>query len=207
MIQDLLTRTLRVRSDEIDEEIKVFFTLLIPEQNATATISLSTLTVGGRQGLGGLAACCVRKAFFMTGPRTRDFTPVATSYEQNSLRVNRCVSVTYQLTVTCAEAIAQCNLFLHDAPIRHIRTFENTQRHTVVFDRKSKGLRSVHHIEAVPGARLPADRFLLREVLRCAAGELKVPVQSLQTAFHPESIFHFQPGLRFDPGQGRLLLR
>lgn len=201
MIHDLITRSIHATSAELDPETKIFSTIFVPTKTVTATISLSTFTFGARDRTAGWGGCVIRKAGFATGPGSSDSTPVASSFEQNSLYVERCVFVTYQLSIALGEAIAQFNLFFHE-PVASLRRKKSSTRQALVFDKKSGVLQTVHHLETLPGARVPSDRYLKREILTCAGEELRLAERSLDLAFREEAAFQFRPDLRVDRATG-----
>ena len=212
MIDDVWTFFIHGIWSELDPELKLFHTAFVPTVDVTATIALSLVTFGAKQ-VGdhremGWVGGVIKKGAFADAQNHAQNIPVATTWDRNGLRINRCVFVTYQLSVAFGEAIAQCNLFFHGAQgVRASSGGAASTRHAIVFDKKSGQALTVHSVTALPGARVPSDRLLLREIRKCAAEDLKRAERSVAVHLHEKGDILFSEGLRVEARAGRLLVR
>ncbi|MFN0053218.1 MAG: hypothetical protein ACKV0T_13630 [Planctomycetales bacterium] len=208
MIHDLHTFTLHGIWSELDPELKLFHTVFVPTQDITATVGLSLLTFGAKQ-IGdrremGWAGGVIKKGAFADSQNRAQNISVGSDWNRNGLRINRCVFVTYQLSVAFGEAVAQCNLFFHEpSAVRAVKP--PATRHAILYDKKSKAAVSVHSLTTFQGARVVSDRLLTREIRKCGAVDLNRPERSLGVHFHESGDFHFSQGLRVDVRSGKLV--
>ena len=208
MIHHVETFFLHAISGEVAPPTKVFHTVLVPTKTVTATIALSLLTFGsqkiGNEQLAGWGGCLIRKASFADAADRAQLIPLTPDFEHNELFIERCVFVTYQLSVAFGEAFALASLFVHDEIVVR-RQKMRKRRHALVFDRKSGAVQTVHHLDALPGARVPSDRFLHKAIRDCAAEELRLATRSLGVVIRDDPKFRHRAGLRVDPRTGTLL--
>jgi hypothetical protein len=209
MIHHVESYFLHAVSDTLDPETKIFLTVFVPTKAATAAIALSTLTFGAQSSGNGLrmgwGGCVIRKAGFSDKPGSTQLVPVAPSFERCELFLERCVFVTYQVSVAFGEAIALASLFVHDDMVVQAKMMAK-RRHALVFDQKSGEVRTIHHLAALPGARVPSDRFLRKAIRDCASEGLSLSARSLAVAIHDTPAgFRHRANLRVDLKTGNLL--
>lgn len=207
MIHHVQTYFLHAISDEIDPPTKIFQTVFVPTKPVTATIALSLLTFGsqriGEERRSGWGGCLIRKASF-AGPNGAEPVSLTPNFEHNELFVDRCVFVTYQLSVAFGEACALATLFAHDEIVMQRHQLLGP-RYALVYDQNNGAVRTVHHLDALPGARVPSDRFLHKAIRDCAAEDLGLTARSLGVTIRDEPGFRHRAGLRVDTQTGSLL--
>jgi hypothetical protein len=209
MIHNVRSFFLHAVSNQLSPETKIQLTVFVPNKAANATIALSTVTVGAQPGSDGnlqmgWAGCVVLKGGFVDANNQTQITPKATSFEQNQLALDHCAFMTYQISVALGEAIAVASLYTYEEQVAPQLRSLAPARHALVFHRVTGEVHTVHHLQALPGARVPSDRFLLKAVRECAAEELKLSPASLAASIHQSKGFRYRAGMMVDPKTGKL---
>jgi hypothetical protein len=181
-------------------------TIFVPVQKVTATVAISTFTIGfrlvGREYQMGFVGSVIRKAGFSPSPGHSDDIPIASDWSRNGLTLDKCTYITFELVLAMAEAEALCTIAFYDAKSdRVVKPAPKPGKlapQALVVDKKTGLVRTVHYLNAVEGARVPTERFLTQAIKKCAAEELKAEPRTLDIVFHDDPQYRFQPQSTFD---------
>jgi hypothetical protein len=212
MIYDVVAGKLHVASHPYETGFHIWLTVSVPIKRITATIALSSLVtywLGADNGPPFVHCRVLKAAYRDAQNQLKVFTaPDVGDHEINFLQLDRCVSVTFELLASHCEAMALATVYVYDEAVHEMsRVVPVPTRHALISDKKSGQVLSVHHLQFLPGGRVPTDRFLTKTIRDCAAKALEIPPRTLQVTFHEEPDFYLRPGLMVERSSGKLRVR
>jgi len=212
VIERIDTFFLHGKSNDLNP-LSFYRTVFLPTPTVTATCAINAFSLGFERVDDhyqvGFVGVDIRKAGFSPAPGRSDDLPRDDDWNRNGVTIEKCTYLTFELAVMKAEAVALCSLAIYAGTTgvavgRATRKQGAIHPQALVVEKKTGLVRTVHHLNAVEGARLPSERFLTQAIKKCAAEALKADPKTLEIAFHDDPGYKFQPETTYDRKARRL---